>query len=103
MAVFLTLFILLVMASIVYFVTFRYLIRILGDYGGYEINSSSSLFWFAINPFNYFKLYQIFFGIQKLEYDFDRNKYQIILIANILSYVGFGVLLILISYHTEGP
>ena len=103
MALFLLLFISLVVVLIIYFVSFRYLIRIVGEYAGYEINSLSKLFLFAINPLNYFKLYKIFFGIQKGEYDFDRNKYRKILIANILSYVSFLVLAILISNYTEVP
>jgi hypothetical protein len=101
MGIFIILYICLVIVLITYFVSFRYLLKIVGEHGGYEINSIGGIFLFAINPLNFFRLYKIFFMLKNGDYDFDGNTYKRNLIANIASYIFFIILAILLSNYNE--
>ena len=97
---FLILYLLLITSLLCYGCSFRYLIKIMGDYGGYEINSIVGVFKFAINPFSYIKLYRIFFNMAE-DKAVNKGRYLKILTLNIVSYVSFICLIFLITTFTN--
>ena len=96
MLLFLILYLLLVTSLLCYGLSFRYLIKVMGDYGGYEINSIFGVFKFAINPFSLIKLYKIFLNMAE-DNAGNKDRYQKILTLNIVSYISFVCLMLVIT------
>ncbi len=93
---FLSLYLLIIISLVCYAWSFRYLIRYMGEYGGYEINSIGGIILFAINPLTFFKLYNIFLNIAD-QSSADRKHYMKVFALNVASYLGFFVLIIILA------
>ena len=66
-------------------ITLIYLIRrVVGKYGGYEINTLGDAFSLAINPMNWIRLYKVFFYIAE-EKRPNRRFYKKLIISNIIT------------------
>jgi len=77
--------------------TFIYLIRsLVGKYEEAEINTVWDAYSFAINPLNWIKLYKAFFYIAE-EKSPNKNFYKIIIISNIICYIFFIILVIILD------
>jgi hypothetical protein len=83
---------------IVYFgVTLLHLIRrLIGRYGGYEIDTLWDVLKLTFNPFNWVRLYRAFFYIAE-EQGSHADFYRRLIISNIASYILLITIAILIS------
>ena len=83
---------------IVYFgVTLLHLIRrLIGRYGGYEIDTLWDVLKLTFNPFNWIRLYKAFFYIAE-EQGSHAGFYKRLIISNIASYILLITIAILMS------
>lgn len=78
-------------------VTLVYLIRrLIGRYGGYEIDTFWDVLQLTFNPFNWIRLYKAFFYVAE-EKCSKAGFYRRLIISNIASYILLITIAILIS------